>query len=129
MRQVKRFSLLLLLFIVFSVLGSAVGFGVGCIVVTLNNEGLFATWKQLDGSLKFEQIVDVTSQTIWAQTSDGKIYSRGSSCYHEAQCNTWAETKEVPNLVYDGPEQPMIKSDSCQITRFRFLRKPPGNLV
>ena len=129
MQTVKNLFLSLLFFIVFSVLGNAVGFGIGYIVTILNNEGLFISWKQLDSHLEFEKIADVTSQTVWARASDGKLYSWDSNCDRETKCNRWVETKGIPNIIYGGPEQPMIKNDSCQIRKFRFIGKLPGNLL
>ena len=130
MQQTKSFLLSLLFFIVFSILGIAVGFGIGQIVITFNNEGLFTSWKRLDGSLKFEQIADATSQMVWAKAANEKLYSQDSNCYRNANsCNQWAETSEIPNDIHNVPEQPMIKNGSCPIHNFRFFRKPPGNLV
>ena len=126
MQQAKSFFLSLLLFIVFSVLGIAVGFSAGYSIVVLDNEGLFSSWKLLNGSLKFEQIIDATSQTVWAQTKDGKFYSWNFNCLN---CNQWVETQEVPTDLYDFGERSMIKDVTCETRGHKFFRKPPGNIV
>lgn len=126
MERVKSILLTLLFFIVFSVLGIAVGFGVGHVVVILDNEGLFSSWKLLDGSLKFEQIIDATSQTVWAKTNDGKLYSWKFNCLN---CNRWIETQDVPTDLYDSGERSMIKDITCETDSYKFFRQPPGHLV
>lgn len=95
MQNAKTLFLSLLLFIGFSILGIAVGFGIGSIGVALKNEGLFTSWKQLDGSQKIEHIVNISSQTIWAQTSDNKLYSWKFYCDHTPDCNQWIEAKDI----------------------------------
>jgi hypothetical protein len=129
MQKVKSFFLFTLVFFIFAILGIAVGFGTGYVVNILHNDGLFSSWKLLDGSLKFKQIVDVTSQTIWARTAEEKLYSWDTNCYREPKCNTWVETKDVPDDIHYGGEIPISKDRACQLLDFKFLRQPPGNVV
>ncbi len=129
MQQLKNFFSSLLFFIGFSVLGIVVGFGVGYIVTVLNNEGLFASWKQLDSSKKFENIVDISFQTIWAQTSDEKLYSLDFYCDSDPNCNQWIEAKDMPEDTNYAYEQPVKKSDTCKIPSFQFFRELSGNPI
>jgi|SRR5688572_4034080 len=129
MQQAKTLFLSLLFFIGFSILGIAVGFGIGNIGVALNNEGLFTSWKQLDSSQKFEQIVDISFQTIWAQTSDEKLYSWKFYCNRNSDCNRWIEAKDIPENTNFAYEQPVKKSDACRIPSFQFFREVPGNPI
>lgn len=127
MQQVKNFLLSLLFFIGISVLGIAVGFGVGYVVVVLNNEGLFTSWKQLDGDFRFETISDVTSQIVWANTSDGKLYLWDSNCYNDTNsCDQWVETEKIPEDLHNDGERPMVKGGSCEVRGFVFFRQPSG---
>jgi hypothetical protein len=129
MQQVKNFFLSLLFFIVFSVIGIVFGFGVGYFVTNLNNEGLFTSWKQLDGSQRFKNLVDVSFQKIWAQTSDEKLYAWEFYCDHGPHCNQWIEVKDLPDDTNNAFEQPVIKSDLCKITTFQFFREVPGHSI
>jgi hypothetical protein len=125
----KNFFLSFLFFIVFSVLGIAVGFGIGHLVTALNNEGLFTSWKQLDSSPKFKQIEDVSSEMVWAKAEDGKLYSWKFYCSRDPSCQQWVEVKELSNDTNYAYGQLIKKSDSCQNQSFRFYTKPPGNTI
>jgi hypothetical protein len=130
MQKIKSFFLSLLFLVAFSILGTVIGFGVGNEIVLLNHEGLFTPWKRIDNSHKFKSIVDVTSNSIWAQTTDGIIYLRDSNCYQNpSNCNQWIKVTEMPENIHVLPEQPMIKDFSCPNGDFRLSRKPPGNLI
>jgi hypothetical protein len=129
MQQAKTLLLSLLFFIGFSILGIAVGFGIGSIGVALNNEGLFTSWKQLDGSQKIEHIVDISFQRIWAQTSDDKLYSLKFYCNRDPDCNRWIEARDIPENTNFAYELPVKKSDLCRIPSFQFFREVPGNPI
>jgi hypothetical protein len=129
MKRIKSFFSYLLYFIGFSILGISIGFGVGYGLKTLYSEGLFTSWQQLDGSLRFIKLVEVTYDEIWAKTVDGKLYSWSFNCYREEPCNVWLETNEVLGNIHNFGEQSEIKNTSCQILDFKLYRKHPGNVV
>ena len=125
----KNLFLLLFSFIGFSILGMAIGFGIGSVGIVLNNEGLFTSWQQLDSSQKMEHIVDISFQKIWAQTSDNKLYSLKFYCDHTPDCNRWIEAKNISENTNFAYEQPVRKNDSCSIPSFQFFTKVPGNPI
>ena len=118
-----------LTFVLFSISGVVLGYLVGSIAASIENDPQFENWVLLDSSQKFNTIVDVTSQTIWAQSEDGKLYSWDFICYGDIQCMQWVETSEVPNDIHDFGENPMEKSTSCKIPSSNPIKRPPGNLV
>ena len=107
--------------LLFSTLGFIFGCVAGIIVAGISYSSVFASWKLLDGPMKFKQITEVTSQNIWAQKDDGKIYSWSFNCYLEARCNKWIETQIIPTGLHEFGEQPMEKGASCrEIARKRI---------
>lgn len=123
MQKAKILFLSLLFLIGFSIPGSVFGFGIGNIGVALNNEGLFTSWEPLDSSQKMEHIVDISFQTIWAQTSDGKLYSSKFYCDQTPDCNRWIEAKDISENTNFAYEQPVKKNDSCIIPSFSSSEK------
>jgi hypothetical protein len=90
---------------------------------------MFSSWILLDSSVEFKQIVEVTSQNIWAQSDDGKIYSWNFNCYLGPKCNEWIKTEAVPADLHEFGEQPMEKSNSCQAVARKPIKEPPSKEV
>lgn len=118
-----------LTFIAFSISGIALGFLAGIIAASISYTSALASWELLDSSVEFKQIIDVTSQTVWAQSVDEQLYSWNFICYGDIQCKQWVETSEVPDDVHDFGESPMEKSTSCKTPSSNSVKQPPGNLV
>ncbi|GEM_PF-6400697 len=129
MQKIKKILLSVFSFTIFSSLGIITGLGIGKVVLQLENEGLFSSWKLLDSSQEFETILEATTQTIWAQSIDGYLYTWNSNCYLEISCDQWTEAKEIPQDIHDFWETPMEKSDSCPNRDYKYLGAPPGNLI
>lgn len=122
----------LLLFMVFSGLGLAIGYGVGNLRYYLGSEGFFSSWTLLDGPQHFEKINDATRIQVWAQTSDGKLYYFPTNCAVQADCNKWIETPQVPDNIHTDvfpPEEPVERGVPCPSSGYKYLKNPPGNLV
>jgi hypothetical protein len=129
MQKMKSFCLYLLYFLGFSILGISIGFGIGVGLKILYDEGLFTSWKQLDGSLRYTELVKVTYDDIWAKTLDGKVYSWSFNCYREEPCNVWIETNETLENAQNFGQLSKIGNAPCQILDFKLYRKPPRNAV
>lgn len=120
---------LLLLFFLF-VGGVIAGYKIGRHIVDLQASGSFVSWKPLVGPYKFEEIVDANSSTVWAKTSDGKLYSWDCQ-YHEC---IWTEVENVPADAHEYDqgmgEQPLNKGDTCPVDdSFSPSNEPPGKIV
>ncbi|MRS05119.1 hypothetical protein EG832_18190 [bacterium] len=125
MQKLKSCLLTLFFFILFCILGIIVGIGLGFGVLILDSNGLFSSWKLLNSSQPFEKIISADIQTVWAQATDGKIYSFNTNCYRE-NCNQWIEVKEIPEDYY-GDEDKLVISDSCPFDK--GIQKAPGNVI
>jgi len=127
MQKIKRFSLSILYFVSFCILGLIVGVGVAYGFLTLSEQEAFSSWELLSGDLQFVKINTADNQTVWAQAVDGKVYSWNTNCYNE-NCNQWVEAKEIPNNepeYYSG--QTMEIGNSCNAEG--RVQKAPGQVV
>lgn len=129
MEKQSNFPVSLLLFIVFTVLGTAAGYYIGKSQAELMREGKFSSWNKLDGSLRFEEIVDATSQMVWAKTADGTLYLLDANCAREPDCNKWIQTKEIPADIHEYGGQSMERGSSCPPSNLKYFSTPPGNLI
>jgi hypothetical protein len=129
LQNLKSFLLSFLLFIGFSVAGIAIGYFFGATYADLKGEGKFSHWRELGGNLKFEQIVDATSQIIWARTADGTLYSLDTNCARGTTCYEWIEAKEVPADIHQYGGQSMERGSSCTSPQLKYFSNPPGNPV
>jgi len=127
MTKVLNFFLSLFYFIAFCILGWFIGAGIGYGFLILDAQDTFSSWELLSGNHQFEKIVSADSQTVWAQASDGKVYSWNTNCYLE-NCNQWVEAKEIPenDFEYDTGETLEI-SNSCNIGD--RVQKTPGQVI
>lgn len=117
-------------FLLFLLVGAIAGFKIGSHLVGLQSSGAFASWKLLDGPYKFIEIVDANSATVWAKTSDGKLYSWDCQ-YHEC---LWIEVENVPADAHENQqgmgEQPLNKNDTCPVDEtFSPSEDPPGKIA
>jgi hypothetical protein len=130
MQSLKNYLQSFLLFILFSVLGIASGFVVAKLLTAPINQGAFIFWKSLNSPYKFTEIVDANSQTVWAQTNDGKIYYRHARCSLPSDCDGWIETSVIDNNFGDNPwERPMERMTSCQTEGEKYPKEPSGKVV
>ncbi|HSG45628.1 MAG TPA: hypothetical protein VLA72_20995 [Anaerolineales bacterium] len=129
MEKLKSFFISLLLFIGFSAIGITVGYFIGTAYADLKGEGKFSNWRKLDDDLKFVEIVDATSQTVWAKTFDGAIFSWDTNCAREPNCNQWVQANEVPGDVQKYGGQSMERGSVCPPTNLKYYSDPPGNTV
>lgn len=129
MDKLKEFFISLLLFIGFSAIGTVIGYNIGKTQAELNSEGKFSYWKEFNGSLKFEQIAEATSQIVWAKTADGTLYSWNTNCNLEANCNQWIQTIEIPVDIHQYNEPPIEKGSSCPSSNLKYFTNPPGKLA
>ena len=127
--KLKEFIILFLFLIGFSTGGMTIGYFVGATFADLKEEGKFSTWEELEGNLKFEQIVDATTQIIWARTADGAMYSLDTNCAHGANCYEWIQTKEVPADIHEYGGQSIERGSTCPSSNLKYFTEPPGNLV
>lgn len=90
-----------------------------------------SNWRLLESSHKFKHIVHVNSHMIWAQTEDGKIYSREIYCDVQLNCDEWNEARTIPVQEYSDAvgEMPMKKGSSCQLDGPRKPETPSGNMA
>ena len=127
MQKLTRFFLSVFYFIVFCVVGLIIGVGIAYGFLILGGQGVFSSWELLKGDHPFEKIITADNQTVWAQASDGKVYSWNTNCYRE-NCDQWVEAKEIPkndSEYYSG--QTLEISNSCG-TDDR-VRNAPGKVV
>lgn len=127
--KLKNFLFLFLLLIGFSIGGTAIGYFVGATYADFKGEGKFSTWDELEGNLKFEQIVDATTQIIWARTAGGTMYSLDTNCAHGANCYEWIQTKEAPADIHEYGGQSIERGSTCPSSNLKYFTAPPGNLV
>ena len=125
MQKLKSCLLDLFFFILFCLLGIIVGIGLGYGVLILDSNGLFSSWELLNGNQQFEKIISANPQRIWAQATDGNVYSWNTNCNKE-NCNKWIETKESPEIIYETEKLEI--SASCK-NDLVFQRDPPGNVI
>ncbi|MFZ5858585.1 MAG: hypothetical protein ACOYZ6_17290 [Chloroflexota bacterium] len=123
MQKLKSFFLSSIYFIIFCVLGLIVGTGIAYGFLILGGQGVFSSWELLKGDHQFEKIITVDNQTVWAQASDGKVYSWNTNCYRKI-CNQWTEVEDTSNSI-DSLEI----DDSCKMDEYFLTREPRGNLI
>ncbi len=118
-------------FFIFIVVGIVLGFRIGSFIEVFPYSGYYASWKPLNGSVKFTEIVDVNPDTIWARTTEGKLFF-GELCFNESKtCDPkWRETTSVPNNAHDNDYWPdIIKSKSCPEDDQGYPKKLSGEVV
>lgn len=127
MQKLKSFFLSILYFVVFCVLGLIVGVGIAYGFLILGGQGVFSSWELLKGDHQFEKIITADNQTVWAQASDGKVYSWNTNCYRE-NCDQWIQANEVPknDSEYYSGETIDIGSSCGADDR---VRNAPGEVV
>lgn len=122
-QAMKTLLLLFLLILLFSCLGFYVGMDIGNLK---DKEVKYEPWKQLEGPYKFDEIVDAASDTIWAKSINGKLYSWKSYCDQDEKCEKWVETQEVPAGIHEGNvEQQFDKNIFCPPSHNTFPKEPP----
>ena len=126
MKRSSTFLNSCLTFSLFSISGIVLGFLTGAIAAGISYTSALSSWTLLESSNKFESIVDATSQTVWAQSEDERLYFWDLNCNREPMCNQWVETKEIPTNVNE-PGVEMEKSSSCQT--LGSTKTPPGTVV
>ena len=127
MQKLKSFFLSLLYFVVLCIFGLIVGIGIAYGFLTFGAQGAFSSWELLSGNHQFEKIITADPQTVWAQASDGKVYSWNANCYRE-NCDQWVEAKEIPENSFEYATGESIEiSNSCN-TDDR-ARKTPGRVI
>jgi hypothetical protein len=129
MRAFANFLLTVLAFLVFCVLGIALGAALGYGLSILRSEGLFTPWRQLEAPVKFTAIRAISLPTLWAEGTDGRFYSFDYYCFQTPDCQQWIKAKNPPLENQPADERLVRKSDSCDAPRYRFMRKPPGRPV
>lgn len=115
--------------ILFSFVGIILGLISGLIAAGIENSPQSSKWILLDGSQKFKSIADVTSQMVWAQSEDGKLYSWNYICYGDIPCKQWVEATEIPSNIHEAGESPMKKSTSCKTLSSSSIKSPPGSVI
>lgn len=103
------------------------GFLVGIGALYLGEQGFFVNWSRLPAPVKFTEIVDASTDTVWAKAEDGKLYSLSMVCSGDAQCGKWMQVEEVILDPYGFPHN-LEKGASCQIGRFKN-RGPSGKTI
>ncbi len=73
MDNIKTFLFALILVII-ACLGISFGFWAGNTFDDIRVSGAYTPWELLDSPVAFTRIADVSSQGIWAQTKDNKLY-------------------------------------------------------
>ncbi len=116
--------------IVFSVGGGIFGFIGGFFFADFKHsrEMKAMEWQLLDSPVKFTQLVDANSSTVWAQDADKKIYSWNFNCSLQQKCNQWIETQNIDNNI----EVSMEKNNTCLFSRESAAtpsKEPPGKIV
>jgi hypothetical protein len=111
---------------IYCLLGVLIGFAVGYGISVLNNDGFFTSWHRLTSGVRFKEITDISSEALWAQATDGTLYSWEFDCFQTPDCNVWTKSKSLPA---ESPAAGRLvrKSDSCLFPEFRLMRKPPSN--
>lgn len=132
LQAAKNIILNILVLIAFVIGGAFVGFIIGFGIDFLPSTGIFTSWELLKSPVKFSQIVDInTKMVVWAQTSDGKLYSWGSECYenYSETCKQWKETNAIPDNAHEGDPRPVSKSKNCTKSDGFPSREPPGKVI
>jgi hypothetical protein len=111
----------------FAIAGIIVGIIAGIVILYFQNIGAFTRWQLLDGSAKFTHIVNGNTSTVWAQSSDGKLYVRNLNCVWE-KCDFWTETESVPEDAM-APHEGISISSTCSVESGVKPKKQPGNVV
>ena len=129
MQNLKKFLISLLSFISFTVPGAFFGFVLGIIFALSDLSSMLISWKLLDGTYVFTQIAGATSQKVWAQTEDGRLYSWNLNCYFQPKCNKWVEDQAIPDDLYEFVGLPMEKNNSCYAISPQPPKEPPEKVI
>lgn len=112
----------------FAIAGSFVGLVAGIGILYFQGTGAFTSWQLLDSPVKFTQIVNANTNTVWAQSVDEKLYSRILECPLE-KCDTWVETKAVPDDAHSAPNEGIKKGGTCDLGESYTPKKQPGHIT
>jgi hypothetical protein len=115
-----------LVFLIIVFFGMAIGFWVGSTIENLPSTGVFTSWELLKSPVKFIKISDASSDGVWAQTIDNKLYfwGFGNLCSGKlnVKCLQWVETANVPSNAHKNDVAPMSKGKDCP-------KKYPGEIA
>lgn len=115
-------------FLLFAFLGAIGGCVVGLFVSFGQYAGIFSSWETLETSLKFNHIIEAAYDSVWAQSSDGKIYAWNSNCYVETKCDQWDEVDEIPDNLSLG-QKPIERAPSCMELGFNYSANRPNRVI
>lgn len=128
MQKYGNFLVSLLIFLGFSAIGIAIGYSIGTKQADRHREGASAYWTAILASVRFEKIIDATSDALWAQSIDGKLYSYMHRCGSQPECEKWIEIKEMPADIHQYYNKPQI-SPSCPPPNLKYFTEPPRNVI
>ncbi len=76
----------------------------------LHSEGFLSRWKHLPGIVKFQELIEVTSQDLFARGVDEKSYFWNLNCAKETECGQWLQREPQPRVM---PGQYEAQSSDC----------------
>ncbi len=88
-------------------------------------------WEQINSSYTFTQIVDANSHSIWAKTTENRMYAWDFYCDSTTRCKEWVETDIIPDNAHDiggVGELQMVKATTCQLFE-TSPKQSPKNVV
>lgn len=125
MQSIKTALLTFTLCAILAVLGAVIGIFAASGINDLRVSSISVSWKLLDSSNKFLDIVGATPTSVWAKSSDGKQYAW--ECQNQNECK-WTETEETPpntNEEYWST----ISGQTCPIEDTLSKKRVAGNVT
>ncbi|MBL8063891.1 MAG: hypothetical protein JNK32_12760 [Anaerolineales bacterium] len=119
--------------LLFAIGGGVLGVIAGNIILKFESKGAFTSWQLLESSVKFAEIVDADTNTVWAQSEDEKLYYRKLSCVWET-CDTWEEVDTVSDEA-DTRNEVVVFGNTCSFAEGNAAQgnikpqKQPDNVV
>jgi hypothetical protein len=104
-----------------------IGLFVGIGIVYFQGKGAFTSWQLISSPVKFTQIVDANTTTVWAQSMDDKLYSWSLHCPSQSECNKWIEIKAIPNGIHDFDS--IKNGDTCDLGGGYVPKKQLGHVT
>jgi hypothetical protein len=126
MQLLKNIILGILLLVTLSIGGTVIGVAIGWNIDFPSSA--FTQWRLVTSSIKFSKIVYVNTTEVWAQSTDGKLYSwkRYSCSTRDSATCGWGEAKDMPDDAYKDNFKLMSKG--CPESEDP-PKKTPGEII
>jgi hypothetical protein len=106
-------------------IGTLIGLVIGIALWILNQDARFTPWRLINSPVKFEHITDASTESIFAETVDNKIYHKDLNS--ETDCSQWTE-KTCPPIYLYNPSMTREKG-TCLIQGIKYPKNPSDNVI